>query len=134
MRGSSVRSPLHSAAQTRSDRAATPASTSVAGFADPRNRQGGLMPKFNTPQPITAAVEISAGSVRLVATDRDDTVVDVRPRDGSRSHDVKAAEQVRVDFSNGTLLVSSQRGFSFPRKGAVVVDIALPAGSGRTPA
>jgi DUF4097 and DUF4098 domain-containing protein YvlB len=87
------------------------------------------MPKFNTPQPITAAVEISAGSVRLVATDRDDTVVDVRPRDGSRSHDVKAAEQVRVDFSNGTLLVSSQRGFSFPRKGAVVVDIALPAGS-----
>ena len=87
------------------------------------------MPKFDTPQPITATVEISAGSVRLVATDRDDTVVDVRPRDESRSHDVKAAEQVRVDFSNGTLLVSSQRGFSFPRRGAVVVDIALPAGS-----
>jgi hypothetical protein len=87
------------------------------------------MPTFNTPQPITATVEISAGSVRLVATDRDDTVVDVRPRDESRSHDVKAAEQVRVDFSHGTLLVSSQRGFSFPRRGAVVVDIALPAGS-----
>ena len=87
------------------------------------------MPKFDTPQPITVTVEISAGSVRLVATDRDDTVVDVRPRDESRSNDVKAAEQVRVDFSNGTLLVSSQRGFSFPRRGAVVVDIALPAGS-----
>jgi DUF4097 and DUF4098 domain-containing protein YvlB len=87
------------------------------------------MPKFNTPEPITATVEISAGSVSLIATDRDDTVVDVRPRDESRSHDVKAAEQVRVDFSNGTLRVSSQRGFSFPRRGAVVVDIALPAGS-----
>jgi hypothetical protein len=87
------------------------------------------MPKFDTPQPITATVEISAGSVRLVATDRDDTVVDVRPRDENRSHDVKAAEQVRVDFSNGTLRVSSGRGFSFPRRGAVVVDIALPRGS-----
>jgi DUF4097 and DUF4098 domain-containing protein YvlB len=87
------------------------------------------MPKFTTPEPITATVEISAGDVSLIATDRDDTVVDVRPRDASRNHDVKAAEQVRVDFSNGTLRVSSQRGFSFPRRGAVVVDIALPAGS-----
>ena len=87
------------------------------------------MPKFDTPEPITATVEISEGAVRLVASDRDDTVVDVRPRDESRSHDVKAAEQVRVDFSNGTLLVSSRRGFSFPRRGAVIVDIALPSGS-----
>jgi DUF4097 and DUF4098 domain-containing protein YvlB len=87
------------------------------------------MPKFDTPQPISATVEISAGAVRLVASDRDDTVVDVRPRDESRSQDVKAAEQVRVDFNNGTLLVSSQRGFSFPRRGAVVVDISLPQGS-----
>jgi DUF4097 and DUF4098 domain-containing protein YvlB len=88
-----------------------------------------MMPKFDTPQPITAKVEISAGAVRLVATERDDTVVDVRPRDETRTQDVKAAEQVRVDFNNGTLLVSSHRGFSLPRRGAVVVDIALPAGS-----
>lgn len=87
------------------------------------------MLNFNTPQPITAKVEISAGSVRLVASDRDDTVVEIRPRDESRSHDVKAAEQVRVDFKNGTLAVASQRGFSFPRRGAVIVDISLPSGS-----
>jgi hypothetical protein len=87
------------------------------------------MPTFDTPEPITAIVEISAGSVRLVASDRDDTVVDVRPRDESRNHDVRAAEQVRVDFDNGTLSVSSRRGFSFPRRGAIVVDIALPSGS-----
>ena len=42
------------------------------------------MPNFDTPQPITATVEISAGTVRLVASDRDDTVVEVRPRDESR--------------------------------------------------
>jgi Putative adhesin len=87
------------------------------------------VPTFHTPQPITATVDIAAGSVRLVAGDRDDTVVEVRPRDASRSHDVKAAEQVRVDFKNGALAVTSQRGFSFPRRGAVVVDIALPSGS-----
>jgi hypothetical protein len=87
------------------------------------------MPTFETPQPITANVEIVAGAVRLVASDRGDTVVDVRPHDESRSQVVKAAEQVRVKFSNGTLSVLSHRGFSFPRRGAVVVDIALPSGS-----
>jgi Putative adhesin len=87
------------------------------------------MPTFDTPQPISAVVEIAAGSVRLVATDRGDTVVDVRPRDESRPHDVRAAEQVRVDLNNGTLTVTSRRGFSFPRRGAVIVDVALPSGS-----
>ncbi|MGX9790891.1 DUF4097 family beta strand repeat-containing protein [Mycobacterium sp. MMS18-G62] len=87
------------------------------------------MPNFDTPQPISAVIEIAAGSVRLVATDRSDTVVEVRPRDESRPHDVRAAEQVRVDFDNGTLMVTSKRGFSFPRRGAVIVDVALPSGS-----
>ena len=87
------------------------------------------MPTFDTPQPITATVEIAAGSVRLVASDRADTVVDVRPRDESRPEDVKAARRVRVDFTNGALAVASDRGFSLPRRGAVVVDVALPTGS-----
>ncbi|MCT7659363.1 DUF4097 family beta strand repeat-containing protein [Mycobacterium deserti] len=87
------------------------------------------MPTFDSPQPITATVDIAAGAVRLVASDRADTVVQVRPRDESRPQDVRAAEQVRVDFVGGALSVSSSRGFSFPRRGAVVVDIALPTGS-----
>jgi putative adhesin len=87
------------------------------------------MPNFDTPQPITAVVEIAAGSIRLLASDRDDTVVEVRPRDESRPHDVKAAEEARIDFRNGTLVVTSNRRFSFPRRGAVTVDIALPQGS-----
>ena len=87
------------------------------------------MPNFDTAGPITAVVEIAAGSIRLVASDRDDTVAEVRPRDESRPHDVKAAEQARIDFTNGTLAVTSKRGFSFPRRGAVIVDISLPDGS-----
>jgi len=87
------------------------------------------MPNFDTPQPITATVEIATGAVRLVASERTDTVVEVRPRDENRSQDVKVAEQVRVDFRNGTLSVLSHRGFALPRRGAVVVDVALPSGS-----
>ena len=76
------------------------------------------MPNFDTPQPITAVVEIAAGSIRLVASDRDDTVAEVRPRDESRPHDVKAAEQARVDFTNGTLAVTSKRGFAVSAQGS----------------
>ena len=69
------------------------------------------MPTFQTPEPITAVVEVVAGSVRLVATDRDDTVVEIRPRDPSRASDVRIAEQARTDFRNGTLVVSAGRRF-----------------------
>ena len=51
------------------------------------------MPTFPTPDPITASVEIVSGSVHLVATDRDDTVVEVSPRDPDRASDVKVAER-----------------------------------------
>ncbi|MCW2686509.1 MAG: hypothetical protein JWR37_1399 [Mycobacterium sp.] len=88
------------------------------------------MPTFHTPEPITVVVEVVAGSVRLVATDRDDTVVEIEPRDPSRASDVRVAEQARVDFRNGTLTVSAGRRFiSLGRGGAVAIDIALPTGS-----
>src|ERR1700722_12813652 len=106
-----------------------PTSPTAAGAADQHKSTGDEMPNFDTPQPITAVVEIASGSVRLVASDRVDTVAEVRPRDESRPHDVKAAEQARIEFSNGTLAVTSNRGFAFSRRGAVIVDIALPQGS-----
>ncbi|MGH3675221.1 MAG: DUF4097 family beta strand repeat-containing protein [Mycobacterium sp.] len=88
------------------------------------------MPTFPTPDPITAVIEVVAGSVHLVATDRDDTVVDVRPRDPNRSSDIRAAEQTRVDFRNGTLTVSAGRRFvSLGRGGAVTIDVELPSRS-----
>ena len=51
------------------------------------------MPTFPTPDPITASVELVSGSVHVVATDRDDTVVQVRPRDPNRASDVRIAEE-----------------------------------------
>ena len=64
------------------------------------------MTTFHTAEPITAVVEVVAGAVHLAATDRDDTVVDIKPRDPERVSDVRAAEQARVDFHNGTLVAT----------------------------
>ncbi len=86
------------------------------------------MPTFATPEPITASVEIVSGSVHITATDRDDTVVEISPRDPTRAADVRTADTARVDFHNGTLIVSAGRRF-IPRGGAVTVDIGLPSQS-----
>lgn len=88
------------------------------------------MPTFQTPEPIHAVLEVVAGSVRLTAEERDDTVVDVRPRDPGRASDVRMAEQARVDYANGRLSVSAGRKFlALGRGGAVEIEIALPARS-----
>jgi Putative adhesin len=88
------------------------------------------MPTYPSPQPITASVEIVSGAVHVVAADREDTVVEVSPRDPNRASDVRVAENARVDFRNGTLTVSAGRRFvSLGRGGAVVVEIELPSRS-----
>ena len=91
------------------------------------------MPTFDTPAPISVAVELSVGDLRVNATDRSDTVVEVRPSDPGKQSDVVAAEQTRVEYSNGSLVIktpSAWRPFG-PRKGADSVDILIniPAGS-----
>jgi hypothetical protein len=88
------------------------------------------MPTFPTPEPITASADIVSGSVHVVATDRDDTVVHISPRDPNRASDIRVAEAARVDFRNGTLTVSAGRRYiSLGRGGAVTVDIELPSRS-----
>ncbi|MER7015158.1 DUF4097 family beta strand repeat-containing protein [Saccharopolyspora sp. NPDC000359] len=88
------------------------------------------MPNFDTPGPISATLELALGDVRIVAADRADTVVEVRPTDSSQSADVQAAEQVRVTCSNGHLLVSGPKGrLPFTKVGSVDVLVELPAGS-----
>ncbi|WP_228809982.1 general secretion pathway protein GspK [Nocardia otitidiscaviarum] len=39
------------------------------------------MPTFQTPNPITVAAEVLSASVTVIASDRADTVVEVRPAD-----------------------------------------------------
>jgi hypothetical protein len=67
------------------------------------------MPTFATPEPITVSIELSVGDVRIVATDRTDTVVQVRPSDDSRELDVRDAEQTRVEQTPDGLVVKTPR-------------------------
>ncbi|MEU5692470.1 DUF4097 family beta strand repeat-containing protein [Actinosynnema sp. NPDC020468] len=88
------------------------------------------MPIFDTPEPISATLELVVGDVRIIATDRVDTEVDVRPANPARQADVTAAEQTRVEFAHGALLVRTPKQLSFfTRPGTVDVVVALPAGS-----
>jgi hypothetical protein len=90
------------------------------------------MPSYDTPQPILVNLEPVIGNVRVIASDRTDTVVDVAPSDLSDASDVKAAEQTRVEFSGGTLSVTGpkQRPLDFSNKTrSIEVTVELPSGS-----
>ncbi len=91
------------------------------------------MPTFATPEPITLTLEVAVGDIRIVASERDDTVVEVRPTDPAKDADVAAAERTRVEFASGRLLIKtpkSLRRFSLRGPGeSIDVEISLPAGS-----
>lgn len=90
------------------------------------------MPAYDTPHPVTATVELVVGDLRIVAADRTDTVVEVRPSDPGSDADVRAADQTRVEYADGLLLVKTpkQRGLGlFGKPGSVDVTVDLPARS-----
>jgi hypothetical protein len=92
------------------------------------------MPSFQTPEPITATIDIQLGAVHLIAGDRAETVVTVNPSDRSRRVDVDAAEGTQVDFSGGRLLVKTPKprglgNIGLGRPGSVDVTVELPEGS-----
>ncbi len=91
------------------------------------------MPTFDTPGPITVSVELGVGDIRIVASDRTDVVVDVRPSDAAKKADVTAAEQTRVEYADGRLMIKPPKGwrqYTFRGGGeSIDVHVALPAGS-----
>ena len=54
------------------------------------------MPTFDTPEPISVTVELGVGDLRIVASDRADTMVEVRPSDAAKKADVAAAALERT--------------------------------------
>jgi Toastrack DUF4097 len=91
------------------------------------------MPTFDTPGPISIDVELGVGDIRIEASDRPDTTVEVKPSDPNKRADVEAAEKTRVEYANGHLLVKGPSGWRqwMPHRGAESIDvtIALPEGS-----
>ncbi|MEU5542681.1 DUF4097 family beta strand repeat-containing protein [Streptomyces sioyaensis] len=88
------------------------------------------MPSFDTPEPISATAHVEAGSIQFTASDRLDTVVEVRPRDPKQDRDVRSAEQTEVTYASGTLTVRTPKlRNSLRRPGTVDVTVELPTGS-----
>lgn len=89
------------------------------------------MQKFETAAPIAAVLDVAAGRIQLIAADRTDTVVEVRPANASKSRDVKAAEEVEVAYADGVLRIGTPAAEHrmFGPSGSVEVTVRLPAGS-----
>ena len=94
-----------------------------------------MMPTFETPTPtpITVDIELGVGHIRIDASERTDTVVEVLPSDPGKPGDVTAAEQTRVDLADARLVIRGQRGWRrwTPGGGRESIDVrvSLPIGS-----
>lgn len=89
------------------------------------------MPTFDTPDPITVTVELPIGELRVLASERADTTVEVRSTPDDRAQ----AEAVRVELAGDELRVTGpplgilQKLTPKTPGRSIEVEIALPAGS-----
>ncbi|MEV4516963.1 DUF4097 family beta strand repeat-containing protein [Dactylosporangium sp. NPDC049525] len=88
------------------------------------------MPSFDTPEPIAVTLEFDIGFARVVGGARTETLVEVLPTNGADDADVRAAQETRVTYNGGALLVKGARKRSlFGRPGSVDIIVEVPAGS-----
>lgn len=88
------------------------------------------MHTFDTPGPLSVIVDLSVGRVRILASARTETVVDLQPSHPSRDADVRDAEQTWVELTNSQLTIKVPKRFTlFGRGSSVDVTVHLPEGS-----
>ncbi|MBB5872477.1 DUF4097 and DUF4098 domain-containing protein YvlB [Allocatelliglobosispora scoriae] len=89
------------------------------------------MQKFDTPAPISAVLTIPAGRVQVIAADRADTTVEVRPANPGKNRDVQTAEQTTVSYADGVLRIhtAEPKNQLFGPSGSLEITVQLPAGS-----
>ncbi|QES06213.1 hypothetical protein DEJ44_11635 [Streptomyces venezuelae] len=89
------------------------------------------MQKFATTAAIAATLDIPAGRIELIASDRTDATVDIRPANAANGADVKAAEQITVEYADGVLRIAAApaKNRILGDSGSVEVTVELPAGS-----
>jgi DUF4097 and DUF4098 domain-containing protein YvlB len=61
---------------------------------------------FDTPSPIAVVLDLYVANVLIAASDRADTIAEVRPSDPGKAADVKAAENTRVEYDDATRTLS----------------------------
>ncbi|MBF9066661.1 DUF4097 family beta strand repeat-containing protein [Streptacidiphilus fuscans] len=89
------------------------------------------MQKFAATAPVSVVAEVASGRIQVIAADRTDATVEVRPANPDKSRDVKAAEQTTVEYADGVLRIRTAEGKNqyFGPSGSVEVTVQLPAGS-----
>jgi Putative adhesin len=96
-------------------------------------KEDDTVPTFQTPEPISVNLELAVANIRIEASDREDTLVEVRPTDPAKPGDVTAAAETRVEHTGGGLLLKAPRRWKqyAPWRGgdSIDVQIDLPAGS-----
>ncbi len=89
--------------------------------------------RFATPGPVVLDAELAWARLDVVASDRDDTVVTVRPHRPDRSGDVRLATETTVELAGGVVQIRTPRSWRFnplgPSKDSVDVLVELPEGS-----
>jgi hypothetical protein len=88
------------------------------------------MPAYESRTPIDADINVSAGHVEVIASDRADTTVEVTPTNPGRSGDVSLAREATFAFEDNRLRVRvPPRLKLLGPNGSVDVRVELPAGS-----
>jgi DUF4097 and DUF4098 domain-containing protein YvlB len=90
------------------------------------------MPTFNTPQLINATIELAAADIRIIASDRTDTNVEIHAKKGFDGEPDSIVHRIKVEYANGRLLIKGPREHGFfgnGRSDAVDVEISMPTGS-----
>jgi hypothetical protein len=95
----------------------------------------GLAPRqFLAPGPVVLDAELGWARLEVVASERADAVVTVRPHRAGRAGDVKAASEATVELDGDVLRIRTSRGWRYnplgPSKDAVDVLVELPECSG----
>lgn len=88
------------------------------------------MQKFDTAGPVSVVLDIPAGRVRLIASDRSDTTVQVLPAEESKKRDVKAVQQTEVSYHDGVVrIVTADAHKMLGGSGSLEVTVEVPTGS-----
>ncbi|WP_306369865.1 DUF4097 family beta strand repeat-containing protein [Nocardiopsis sp. CC223A] len=89
------------------------------------------MQQFRTTTPVSVVLDIPAGRVQIIAADRADSTVEVRPAKADRGRDVKAAERTSVTYGDGVLRIRTADTGSrlLGPTGALEVTVQVPSGS-----
>jgi hypothetical protein len=89
------------------------------------------MPTYATPEPISVELSLLVSDTSITASDRMDTVVEVRPADPDNELDVQAVQRTNVEFADGELSIRTPKLSSVfrTRYGSIVITVDLPAGS-----